>query len=420
MSSDTYTPLLPANQSTIEGALVHALANSETARTEAAVDLLQTLQRPMEIPSQYLPWLAWDRDVAIWPDWMDESTKRALVRDSRVLHRRAGTVAGLRALARYAGGSLLRVDTPRTRTFCGQSLTLEEREAFLARYPQLRMYRYRNNGIRRGAMFHRLYCGADGEAGSRSADIPLDNGAKQRFGERAWLFEPRNGSEQQLVTWSEMITDVERTSRTVRRVAVPSVAGRVSFVGRTMPSYTVVSNAVTRIYSMQVDDSYVEPTVTLRRTVINPGLDPITPVWRGLAIAGVRRGWHCGQWVGMHSVDSTAGDRLGRYQPLFDPGRTITNRGAMLFVGPQRLRFPPFTAEIKCQISGRRPHQALSQFVRGYCVSMPKSRLRTLQKALSAGIAARDQSLLNTRASRPLTAKQTLLAGAVVAGSFSI
>ncbi|NCA70909.1 MAG: phage tail protein I [Sphingobacteriia bacterium] len=418
MSSATYTPLLPANQTPLEGALVHALDTIERTRTEAAVDVVQTLQRPAQIPAPLLPWLAWDRDVPIWPRWMDEVTRRALLRDSWSLHRRAGTVGGLRALARYAGGELTRVDSPRTRTYCGASMTLAEREDFLSRYPQLRMYRYRSAGQRRGAMFHRLYCGSG--SGSRAADLPLDNGARQRFGERAWLYEPRTDTEQALVTWTETLATQTLTRTLVRRVGVPSVAGRVSFLGGALPGYAVASDAPRRIYSLEVLDSYVEPSRQVHAHVINPGLAPLSPTWRTLALPGVRRGLYCGGgYLGAVSVPSSAADRLGRYQALFDPERSLTRRQALLFVGPQRLRFPAFTAELTCRLPGRRPTQSVSRFVRGYWVATPKDRLHTLKQALQAGIAARDQTLLGTRASVPLVARQTLFAGPVLAGSFT-
>jgi hypothetical protein len=192
----------------------------------------------------------------------------------------------------------------------------------------------------------------------------------------------------------------------------------VSFVGRAPPAYLAASDAARRLYSLQVQDTYIDPARRVHSTTINPGLAPITPGWRTLRLPGVRRGLHCGGHVGSAPVQSMATDRLGRYQPLFDPERSVAGRGALLFVGPQRFRFPPFIAELAARLRGRRPKPCVSRFARGYWVATDKSRLRTLQAALRFGCAVRDQTLLTTRASRPVAAKQTVLAGQIIAGDY--
>lgn len=413
MSDPAFSPLLPDSQTRLEGALAHATQAMRPAAAAAAA-LVQTLQRPAQIPPEWLAWLAWDRDVAVWPRWLDTDAKRALLAASYTLHKRAGTVDALRRLARVAAADLTAVATPRTRTFAGPSLTVDEREAFLARYPQLRIYSYRTTGQRRGAMWHRLFISP------RARDIPTDNGARARFGDQAFLYHPDIGAESPLATWTEIVTASDQTRITTRRVAIAGAAGKQLYLGATR-GYMARGTAGARIYSVPETQPFGAPAFALHRATLQPGLEPAALDWRTLAVRASRRGMYCGDThVSRAPVESTAYLRFGRMQYLFDPARTLYSRRAVLFVGAQRLRFPPFTAELGARQRSVQARAHLTRFVTGHLCARDKTRYRDLLTALAAGTAARDKTLLNTRATRVVTAKRTVTAGSLLAGAHVI
>jgi len=408
MSEATFTRLLPPNQTDVEGALVQSGATP--ADTDAGIAAIRTLYDPATMRAAWLPWLAWARDVPLWPRWLTEEVRRALVRDSRNLHRRAGTQGGLAALARYAGGTLLRADTPRTRTYCGPGLTIAEREAFLARYPQLRIYPYCTAGQRQGAMFYKLFLSG------RAKDSPLATDAPVRLGAQTYLWDA--GSEQPLTSVTEEVETVTNTAEQVRRVAVPGTAGQGTFAG-SVPHYLTASDAAKRLYSLREQIAYSVQERTLHAAPISPGLDPISLRWDWGADTGQRRGILLGaDYCGSACVGSTAATRLYRRCYLFDPERTLSARGAVLFVGAQRLRFPPFRADLTVRLQGKRCRRQTGRWVTGCLASAPRERYRAMVGALAWSCAARDRVYLNTKTYAPATAGNIHKAGGLVAGAY--
>ena len=126
--------LLPPNRSALESAVVDALHTLEHPER-----LLSTLYNPDAIAAPLLPWLAWGRDVLAWPSDADETQRRQLTARSWHLHRRMGTLSGLRELAAVFGGTITKAITPPAKLFAAPALTVAERNAFVARYPQLRI-----------------------------------------------------------------------------------------------------------------------------------------------------------------------------------------------------------------------------------------------------------------------------------------
>ena len=147
--------LLPPNRSALESAVVDALHTLEHPER-----LLSTLYNPDAVAAPQLPWLAWGRDVLAWPSDADETQRRQLTARSWHLHRRMGTLSGLRELAAVFGGTITKAITPPAKLYAAPALTVAERNAFVARYPQLRIYRHRVEGVRQGAMLQGEFLGA--------------------------------------------------------------------------------------------------------------------------------------------------------------------------------------------------------------------------------------------------------------------
>lgn len=91
--------ILPPNASPVELALLTA----ELARL-ASVDpaVIATIWNPATCPAVLLPWLAQGVSVDVWSDGWSETTKRAVIAASPIVHRLKGTIGAVRrALAAF-------------------------------------------------------------------------------------------------------------------------------------------------------------------------------------------------------------------------------------------------------------------------------------------------------------------------------
>lgn len=129
--------LLPPNRGAFEEA-----ADLTGARiAELPVDLRKLVQ-PYEVPETHLPWLAWGLSVDLWDkDWPQEK-KRAQMARSLPFHSIKGTQTAITEALAAMNATALRYIVPPAKTFLSREFTEEERERYLARFAQLRVYPY--------------------------------------------------------------------------------------------------------------------------------------------------------------------------------------------------------------------------------------------------------------------------------------
>ena len=140
--------LLPPNHTQLEEAFDLSGARID----ELAVDV-QKLVRPWETPATHLAWLAWGLSVDLWePEWSEEK-HRALAARALPMHARKGTQASIAEHIRIMGADPRRFIVPPAKTFLMETLIEAEREAFLARFRQLRIYPFVARGTYRFAHF---------------------------------------------------------------------------------------------------------------------------------------------------------------------------------------------------------------------------------------------------------------------------
>ena len=144
----TRQTLLPPNHTAFEEAFDLTGARID----ELAVDIPK-LVRPWEIPATHLAWLAWGLSVDLWePEWSEEK-HRTLAARALPMHARKGTQASIAEHIRIMGAEPRRFIVPPAKTFMMEGFTEEERQAFLARFPQLRIYPFVARGTYRFAHF---------------------------------------------------------------------------------------------------------------------------------------------------------------------------------------------------------------------------------------------------------------------------
>lgn len=410
---DTQAPtlaprLLPPNRTPLESAVVRAL--HATDHPERTLATLYQARGERAVAAPLLPWLAWSVDVLAWPRQAHETQQRNLAARSWHLHRQQGTLAGFKALAEVFGGQITRAITPPAKVYAAPALTRAERETFVARYPQLRIYRHRTVGQRQGAMLARCHLGA---AWLLASDAVL------RLMPRAALW--RAGVETPLSVAERVTTTGQRVARTVTEVAAPGQAGALAFVAR-HPRYPARSTAAARLYRVVLAQSYADPTErVLRRELLRPDLAPIDVRPDDVAEPGTAQGvlLDAAPVARRHLVASTARDRLYQRLYLFDPEVQITHRRASLYAGAGRLGMPAHHAELRLRLEGQAHPQAVRRHVHGHLVTRDHTVLQDCLASLRDIARASDRIAIDTTTRAPATAGGAALAGALLAGAWT-
>jgi phage tail-like protein len=135
----TNSLLLPRNSTPFEKAIADL--------TAYRMPSMRDLWNPAKIRVDLLPWLAWALSVDFWDENWSEERKRYVVGRSLQMHARKGTLKGITDYIELADGKVLKALTPPSKTYMMPALTRDERESFLAKMPQLRVFMYKNNGV---------------------------------------------------------------------------------------------------------------------------------------------------------------------------------------------------------------------------------------------------------------------------------
>ena len=361
------------------------------------------------VPASVLPHLADQfhiRHTVAWRRGQTDAERRGLVKAAIARHRVKGTLAGFRLAAQDAGAQLVEAIVPPAKTFAGVALTIEERNAFVARYPQLRLYPQRLNGRKVGAMLIGLYPGASVH--------PVQSDAELRLAPRAFLF--RDGVETPLDVLVREQQTTTRLATTVTEVRKPGLGRPLAFCGNVC-RWPARSDAKLRIYRLVLESPYQSQIETLRRVTVSPALSPITVRYDWIAGEGRTTGIHAGRFVSGYLQRSTAHERIYRRTWLFDPDVDIARRGAMSFCGSSRLSMPAFNAELTVAVQGRLDKRQAGRFVQGFLVRADMTRYQDAFEAMRDVARAADRVGIDTMALKPITAGN-VLAGNASAGQW--
>ena len=404
--------LLPPNRTPLEGALaqvLHHVAHDERAIVAA--------RQPYATPAAVLPWLAWERDVLAWPRQADSTLQRAITAGSWSLHRRMGTLSALREVAAFYGASITQVQTPPSKTFAGASLTRGERDAFLSRYPQLRLYPQRLTGQRVGAMLAHCFAGV--------AMHPVQTDAAMRLAPQAYIW--RDGVETPLQSTERSTESAENTARTYTEVRRGANVPKQAFCGSLHPSvnshgagrWLGSSDAAERIYRMVADTPYIDSRETLHRTTVQPGLNLMDVRYDWVAGQGVATGVHAGQHVAGHLHRSTARERIHKRMYLFDPTVAVQRRGAASYCDASILSMPAHHARLDVSVPSQLHARVANRYLAGFVVTTDKTDYHDTLAAMRRVARASDRIAINTAVHRQITAGESARAGAANAGEWT-
>lgn len=389
--------LLPPNRTSFETA-----ADLTGARIDDLPVDLPKLVRPSEIPLPHLPWLAWALSVDLWDATWPEDKRRALTAHALPMHARKGTAASIAEHIRIIGAEPRRFIVPPGKTFMVPSYRAEEREAYLARFAQLRVYPYVARGTYRFAHFTSKAFGR--ERAYLNACMVEDVGAWSRFVRTAKL-------------WDRGV----ETTLAVRSVA-PEALGRVDAVAfdevvlAPKPTAAVHLDAPPKVRVFLIDDLGVrQRIIRIPRDAgydFRLGRETYTTAWPNAELIDVRpeavAEVHAGQPTALYTTRRQF--IAGRCLPptiawrflyarwhIHDPDRVPDERKRATHLGFTRLGMPPYHAEIQTRVVGHRAPRTAGLFVNGHLVAGSRKPIADVREAIRVSKALRDRILIDTR-----------------------
>jgi hypothetical protein len=345
---------------------------------------LRLLWNPWECPEHLLPYLAWALSIDLWDSSWPVTKRRSVVANAVKHHRMKGTLQGIETYLNLVDSKLLKASVPPSTLFSGPSLTRDQREAWLAKLPQVRVWRQYENSVKG----RRIFSGGSRYNSFLAGHFPGPNDALTRMARRArWVV---NGTE----------TDTR----------VENFEGHFRLFIKTQRPYSDFCNRPFNLKKkFPVPSTAYQRVVTIEPTVISPWRNSITPSLQAvtsepelIAVPGTEGHAVYSNRInhGRFFIPSRSGFRLYERYAVND-GSAVTKRPSIQFMGVGRYGLKPKTAELKVQMQTKWP----TWKARLNEATYPKSRFFTphdgtlMAKNRQAVIAAKrlsDQILLDT------------------------
>lgn len=395
MISNPGSALLYRTATGLEQSMADADAERQIAiHAEAVTEVWD----PFKISLENLPYLAWGMGVNFWVDNWSETTKRNWTARQLEFKSLRGKLSGIRMAVDFAGRdvtpfgySIGEVTVPPQKIFSGASLTVAQREHWLAGLPQLRVWRVNEAGVAEYAKA--FYGGQAPDDRLHNYRFCLGGGASilstamERLKRRArWVV---NGVE----------TDITVNSiGSYWQLHLPGSAGERVFTDRPIrpDRFYVPSEAWRRIVT-------IAPNSTLAwRSVVGPTLEPISSIPERIVVDGTR-GYSvfCDLPSSPKSYYAPSMAPLRIYQRYAvndgSPG-AMARRPAVQFMGVGRYGFPKYTAWVGVAINGLRSAFAAGEGIiashRRYWIPHDPMPLRRVREAVSCATRLADKVLL--------------------------
>jgi hypothetical protein len=433
-----YPHLLPPNATRWERAY-----GAETGRVTAIPVPVEDVWRWDSCPSHILPWLAWALSVDIWDKFWPDTQKRSIIKESFHLHFKKGTLYAIRRYLNYAGANLVQAIVPPDKAYPGKSLTPEERQKWLERFPQIRLFEFLDRGIWTYGAFvsggaHKIRKTFFGDNNRASYIFPYRTDAETRLGLRAFYWDqgphPLATGVNLQMRWIPKDRDIMQNillnyeqgfvpSTEVQAVFLSGDARAFNFHGKMFP---LRSEAPARIFSIvRLSDPISTEHGLVYDWALAPKLRPIEIVPEKVAEPGtMRRGIHIflgmpGTWLNLktrtrHQIKcflqgylppTTAHLRLFDRLHLHDPRRLPDGRNPAVYLNHVRLGLPAYHAILGTQIRGKRTLWQANQFVYGYTVASDMRPLAIARDAVLRSKSQRDKILMKTTLNKTITTK---------------
>lgn len=397
--------------------------------------LIGWIDDPERAPEAFIPFLAWGVSTDLWDrEWPIEK-KRAVAKAWYRLHSKKGTLTGIKEAVRFFGAEVVSVRRPPDGTYPDPSLTRQEREAYLARFPQIRFFTTRSASqagygayLVSGYRLSRLFIG--------DRAFPFISDAILRSGRRAFVYDPLTGVETPVRRVDrETILDNQEALE-FEEVDLPGRSLFGAFAGRKpmARSFTVDGNASGRRFSVAVQTSYNDRTTRLHFSAVEPSGLPVSvnprlqkqPGSRVLgqlfpSLGGVGTEYVNKPTDGLARAflpPSTSKLRIFEQIFVYDETRQADRRGSRTFIGNTRLGMPAYNASMKLETRARISRFATQQFVHGFLVKTSKARLTKTIEAIRLSKSLRDNITVTAKTMRPVTVADGVELGTITVGTW--
>jgi len=320
--------VLPSNATLFERSLA---ATGVDRMLALDTERLKNLWNPWKAHPADLPYLAWALSVDLWDSSWPDTKKRSVIANAIKHHRLKGTLAGIETYLDLIGSRLVRAITPPAKIFSGPSLTREQREEWLQRLPQIRVWRQ----YERSTAGLRIFSGGPRHKSFLEGRFVHPNDAINRLRRRArWVV---NG-----VETDARVDNFESYFRVYKRTTLPYATFTKQVKAQ---SFYIPSTAAERVVT-------IEPvSLSPWRTSIGPRLTPVTSEPETVALRGLEgHATYSGRTFGKRFfVPSRAGFRLFERYAVHD-GTAAAKRPSIQFMGKGRYGMPGHTAELKIEM----------------------------------------------------------------------
>lgn len=410
-----------------------ALADVDAQRLTAVyAELVRDQWDPDRISGRNLAYLAWAVGCNLWEaDW-DETFRRWWVKNQWTLKAQRGSALGLKRFVAAVKAETRRLIVPPASTYLLRSDTDAERAAYVARFPQLRVYPY----VARETLPWLCYAGGrrvDGEGhrvwhkngsflgplrpafptvqnqgGNYTRTAALwDRGvettltvrkiARVRGGEGAgWGFTPGvSAYDEQVVLPLEERLCLLRPARYLGAGAKRGVFPNEEPALRTV---TIARSGPLELTQGKAQYQTVAPDVELLK--LEPELVKEHHQARPAELYASRRQYLCGKFL----PRSNAWRHVYERWYVFDADRVPEYRRKGVYLNHTRLGIDKFTAEVMVRIRVKRPRFLAhdSGWVYGFLGERNNEPINKVRRAVTASMALRDTVLIDTKTVRTL------------------
>lgn len=308
-------------------------------------ELIRDNWDPFKVATRNIGFLAFAMGVTLWDDEWPEQTKRQWIADQWEFKAKRGTEEAFRMALSLWGYTLVEVLTPPQGFYASEEFTKEQRDAWLARMPQLRIRVGRTTGKANPA--DEWFAGESfaGEA------FAMPNDGHLLLNRRGFL--RQNGVDTPLQSVVTTTSVSNRVVTDVERIAIPGVSSQGWFAGEDFvgeeDKFTNVAEVEARLVTVRLDRSYVHEESTLGLTTADVGLEPLDVRYQRISdIGDGTDAWFAGvDFAGeAFALPDDAGELLADVLFLHDPSVAVPMTAGISFAGVDRVGIEPNTAEL--------------------------------------------------------------------------
>jgi hypothetical protein len=407
--------------------------------------IIRRTKDAMLVDEPLLPVLAWERSVDVWNNKWPLAKKRYVTDIAFAMQKMKGRRDGLKKYIEVSDAECLLIEAPPLMAFPGRDMTDAERLAWLARFAQLRTYKYSITGNDQFAIFttsdsNRPLCFSD--TVNRMWCAREINGLEY-WGWQTHLWD--NGVDTPLTTWDRVVTEIDKTVNVYTQVVLPGdlngawfldhdpTPGADGEIGFFPTSLDPVADRTVSVLTDQTD--YLDHNVNFTSRTVSPGLQPIyIKPERVAENAPTKLGdWYLdhfptqsalpfvvdAEWGYFPSADDRAAlhifDRLYLYQK--GRGPVPMPPDARCFLDHTYFQFPAFTAYTRVGITGTLPKWAFKAYLPAFLVDEDLDPLWETVDAIKASKSARDKIKIDTQAHDVVRPSNGLICGQAICGT---